>query len=154
MQHIDPWENPRRSSRAVTDKDENMVRILITNDSRAKLKVVLHLELLEFHCRDEFSTDGTANAVMMIGSGICDAVGVFSIMDRSVCEQTISSLMATVAARTKVVSDERMDYSYSCVTDFLMEVMSKEKVCGNINDCVPDTCRFWNLCRRGERLHV
>ena len=59
---------------------------------------------LEFHCLDEFSLDGTANAVMLIGSGICDAVTVFPIMDRCVCEQTIASLMATVAARTKVES--------------------------------------------------
>ena len=59
---------------------------------------------LEFHCLDEFSLDGTANAVMLIGSGIYDAVSVFSIMSRCVCEETIASLMATVAARTKVVS--------------------------------------------------
>ena len=32
--------NPLKSSRAVTDTDEDMVRILITNDSRAKLNVV------------------------------------------------------------------------------------------------------------------
>ena len=52
-----------------------------------------------------FSLDGTANAVMWIGSRSCDAVGVFSIMDRCVCgEQTTASLTATVAARTKVVS--------------------------------------------------
>ena len=61
---------------------------------------------LEFYCFDEFSFDGTANAVMLIGSGIYDAVSALSIMSRCVCvcEQTIASLMATVAARTKVVS--------------------------------------------------
>ena len=32
--------NPRRSSRVVTDTDEDSVRILITNDSHAKLNVV------------------------------------------------------------------------------------------------------------------
>ena len=43
---------------------------------------------------------------MLIGSGICDAVGVFAIRDWwCVCEQAIAALlMATVAARTKVVS--------------------------------------------------
>ena len=59
---------------------------------------------LEFYCLDEFPLDGTANAVMLIGSRICDAVGVFFVLDRCVCEQTIASLMATVAARTKVAS--------------------------------------------------
>ena len=58
---------------------------------------------MEFHCLDEFSLDGTANAVMLIGSGISDAVDVFTIMSRCVCETT-TSLMATVAARTEVVS--------------------------------------------------
>ena len=32
--------NPRRSSRVVTDTDEDMVHILKTDDSRAKLNVV------------------------------------------------------------------------------------------------------------------
>ena len=41
---------------------------------------------------------------MLISSGICDAVSVFTIVDRSVCEKTIASFMATGAARTKVVS--------------------------------------------------
>ena len=41
---------------------------------------------------------------MLIGSRICEAVSVFSIMDRCVCEQTIASLMATFAARMRVVS--------------------------------------------------
>ena len=41
-------------------------------------------------------------AVMLTGSGIFDAVGVFPITDLCVCEQTIASLMATVAARTKL----------------------------------------------------
>ena len=77
----------------MTDTDEDMVRILTTDDSHAKL---------EFHCFDEFSLDGTANAVMLIGSGFCDAVSVSPIVDR--CEQTIASSMATVAARTKVAS--------------------------------------------------
>ena len=36
--------NRRRISRAVTDTDEDMVRILITDDSQAKLNVVLQLE--------------------------------------------------------------------------------------------------------------
>ena len=36
--------NPWRSSRAATDTDEDMVHILITNDSRAKLNVVRQLE--------------------------------------------------------------------------------------------------------------
>ena len=40
---------------------------------------------LEFHCLDEFSLDGTANAVMLIGSGIYDAASVLSIMSRCVC---------------------------------------------------------------------
>ena len=36
--------NPRRSSRAVTDTDEDMVRILTTDDSQMKLNVVRQLE--------------------------------------------------------------------------------------------------------------
>ena len=59
---------------------------------------------MEFYCLDKFSLDETANAVMLIRSGICDAVDVFSIMCRCVCEQTTASLRVTVAARTKVVS--------------------------------------------------
>ena len=35
---------------------------------------------LEFNCLDGFSLDGTANPVLLTGSGICDAVGVFTIM--------------------------------------------------------------------------
>ena len=62
--------NSWRSLRAVTDADENMIRILITDDSQAKLTVVRQLELLEFHCLDGFSLDGTANAVLLTGSGI------------------------------------------------------------------------------------
>ena len=37
------------------------------------------------NCLDGFSLDETVNAVMLTGSGICDAVGVFPIMDRCVC---------------------------------------------------------------------
>ena len=48
---------------------------LTTDDSQAKLTVVRDLEPLEFHCLDEFSLDGTANAVLLTGSGICDALG-------------------------------------------------------------------------------
>ena len=41
-----------------------------------------------------------------------------------VCEQTIASLMATIAARTKVVSIH--DCSCDCVSDFQMETVSAE----------------------------
>ena len=61
------------------------MRTLITDDSQAKLNVVCHLQLLEFHCFDGFPLDGTANDVLLTGSGICDAVGVFSIMSQCVC---------------------------------------------------------------------
>ena len=62
-----------------------MVHIRITDDFRAKLNVVRQPEPWSLYCLDEFSLDGTANAVMLIGSGICDAVGVFPVMDRCVC---------------------------------------------------------------------
>ena len=64
-----------------------------------------HFEPLEFHCLDGFSLDGTANPVLLTGSGICDAVGVFTIMQ-----------------------------------GFQMEVVSGEKVCGNIDDSGPNAC--------------
>ena len=54
------------------------VHTLITDN------VVRQLEPWEFHCLDEFSLDGTANAVMLIGSRIYDAVSVFTIMNRCV----------------------------------------------------------------------
>ena len=89
--------NPWRSSR-----DENSHSDHQRHSSEVECRVTTGA--LEFYCLDEFSLDGTANAVMLIGSGICGAVGVLPIMDRCVCEQTSASLMATVAARTKVVS--------------------------------------------------
>ena len=44
------------------------------------VQIVQHFEPLEFHCFDGFSSDGTANPVLLTGSGICDAVGIFIIM--------------------------------------------------------------------------
>ena len=44
------------------------------------VKIVQHFEPLEFHCFDGVSSGGTANHVLLTGSGICDAVGVFIIM--------------------------------------------------------------------------
>ena len=52
--------------------------------SEAKLNVVRQLEPLEFHGFDEFSLGGTANAVMLIGSEICDAVGLVHVETKTV----------------------------------------------------------------------
>ena len=38
-----------------------------------------------------------------------------------------------------------MVYSCVCISDFQMEVVSNEKVCGNIDDCGPDACRNENF---------
>ena len=43
VQHTDQG-NPQESSRAVTDTDEDMVRILTTDDSQMKWNVVRQLE--------------------------------------------------------------------------------------------------------------
>ena len=117
-----------------------MVRIQITDDSQAKLNVVRHLEPLEFHWLDGFSLDGTANAVLLTGSGICDAVGVFPIMGQCV------SMDDCV--------DGYMDYSCDCISGFQMEAVNGEKVCGTIDDCGPNACEKWPPCPKGERLHV
>ena len=37
-----------------------------------------------------------------------------------------------------------MDYSCDCISGFQMEVMSGEKVCGNIDDCEPNTSEDGN----------
>ena len=37
--------------------------------------------------------------------------------------------------------DGRMDYSCDSILDFQMEVVSKEKVCGIIDDCELNACR-------------
>ena len=62
-----------------------MVPTLITDDISREIACWATTGASEFHCFDEFSLDGTANAVMLVGSGICDALGVFPIMDRCVC---------------------------------------------------------------------
>ena len=83
---------------------------------------------LEFYCLDEFSLDGTANAVMLIGSGICDVMNVFTTMSRCVCEQTIaSSLMATCCDPHESCVDEHIDDNCDCVSDFQMVVVSEGK---------------------------
>ena len=89
---------------------------------------------------------------MLIGSRFCDAVNVFSIVI-GVCEQTIaSSLMATIATRTKVVS---MSTWVAVAIAFPISRWKcrAEKVCGKIDDCGREACRNGN-CRRCERLHV
>ena len=51
----------------MTDTYEDMVRILITDDSQAKFKVARQLEPWSSIALNEFSLDGTAYAVMLIG---------------------------------------------------------------------------------------
>ena len=67
--------NPE-NSRSVTDTVEGMIRIVPTQDS-SEVERCATTGAMEFYCLDEFSLDETANAVMLIGSGICDAVDVF-----------------------------------------------------------------------------
>ena len=83
--------------------------------SQAKLNVVRHFESLEFHYLDEFSLDRTANPVLLTESGIFDAVGV--------------------SVRTEVASKGLQLRLYLW---FPMEVVSGEKVSGNIDDNEPN----------------
>ena len=69
----------------MTDTDEDMVHIPDHRRLSSEIECCVTTGDLEFHCFDEFSLDGTADAVVLIGSGICDAVNVFSIMSRCVC---------------------------------------------------------------------
>ena len=97
-----------------------MVRILITNDSQAKSNVVRQLEPWSSIALNEFLLYGIGNAVLLIGSVICDAVCVPSrIVCVCVWEQTTASLMASVArpARKSCV-DEHINYSCDCVSCF------------------------------------
>ena len=57
-----------------------------------------------------------------------------------VCEQTIASLVATVAARTEVVSMSAWITETVAFLISKMELVSTEKVCGNIDDCGPVGC--------------
>ena len=51
-----------------------------------------------------------------------------------------ASLVATVAVRTDDCVDGHMDYSCDCISGFQMEVVTGEKVSGNIDDCEPNAC--------------
>ena len=90
---------------------------------------------LEFYCLDEFSLDGTANAVILIGSAIYDAVSVFPIMSRCADDCVVDGHPHESCV------DEHIDDSCGCVSDFQTEAVSKETVCGNSDDCGPDGCR-------------
>ena len=45
-----------------------------------------------------------------------------------------------------------MSYRCDCVSDFQMELVSKEKVCGNIDDCGLDACRNCNCVNKVIQL--
>ena len=65
------------------------------------------------------------------GSGICDAVSVFTILNRCICaNRRLRRWRPQLRPARESWVDEHMNYRYDCVSDFWME-----KVCGNIDDC-------------------
>ena len=106
------------------------------------LQVVRHLELLEFQCFDGFSLDGTANAVLMTDSAICDAV------NENPMGQCVLRDNCVVGGRScgphESCVDEHMNHSCDPFSDFQMEVVNKQKACGIIDACGPDACRIGN----------
>ena len=116
------------------------------------MNVVRQVGALEFYCIDECSLDGTANVVMLIGSGISDTGGAFTVVDRCVCvcvNRRLRRRWWPQRGPNESCVGEHMDHS--CGLRFQMEVVSKER-CAETLMIVDEVNGYTCVCDEEDEL--